>query len=96
MLIALQDWGTRHVMGSGTLTATADSASAEARRARALVGRHLPAVTLTAHDGTPADLGARLSWTVLYCFPGAFAPGSHGYPPGWSDIPAPSAAPSSR
>lgn len=87
VLVALQDWGTRHVMGPGTLTATADSASAEARRVRALTGRRLPAVTLTAHDGTPVDLGTRASWTVLYCFPGAFAPDAHGYPPGWSDIP---------
>ncbi|WP_327011088.1 winged helix-turn-helix transcriptional regulator [Dactylosporangium sp. NBC_01737] len=87
VLVALQDWGTRHVMGTGTLTATANSASAEARRVRALTGRRLPAVTLTGHDGTPVDLGTRVSWTVLYCFPGAFAPGAHGYPPGWSDIP---------
>lgn len=87
VLVALQDWGTRHVMGPGTLTATADGASAESRRAHALTGRRLPAVTLTAHDGTPVDLGTRVSWTVLYCFPGAHAPGTHGYPPGWSDIP---------
>lgn len=87
VLVALQDWGTRHVMGPGTLTATAGSASAEARRVHALAGRRLPAVTLTAHDGTPVDLGAGASWTVLFCFPGAFAPGTHGYPPGWGDIP---------
>jgi DNA-binding HxlR family transcriptional regulator/peroxiredoxin len=87
VLVALQDWGTRHVMGSGSLTATADSASAEARRVHALTGRRLPAVALTAHDGTLVDLAAGVSWTVLYCFPGAFAPDSHGYPPGWSDIP---------
>ncbi|MFC4041209.1 winged helix-turn-helix transcriptional regulator [Dactylosporangium siamense] len=87
VLVALQDWGTRHVMGPGTLTATADSASAEARRVRALTGRRLPGVTLTAHDGTLVDLGAQVSWTVLYCFPGAFAPDAHGYPPGWGDIP---------
>lgn len=87
VLVALQDWGTRHVMGSGTLTATAGSASAEARRVHALIGRRLPPVTLTAHDATPVALGAQVSWTVMYCFPGAFAPGSHGYPPGWGDIP---------
>nr|BFE67467.1 peroxiredoxin [Actinoplanes digitatis] len=26
-------------------------------------------------------------WTVLYFFPGAFAPGAPDYPPGWADIP---------
>ncbi|MDG6103520.1 winged helix-turn-helix transcriptional regulator [Dactylosporangium aurantiacum] len=87
VLVALQDWGTRHVMGTGALTATADGASAEARRVHALTGRRLPDVTLTGHDGTPVDLCTRVGWTVLYCFPGAYAPGTHGYPPGWSDIP---------
>ncbi|GAA1499478.1 hypothetical protein GCM10009827_001430 [Dactylosporangium maewongense] len=103
VLVALQDWGTRHVMGSGALTATAASApgsastsgsgsasgfgSGEVRRVHALTGRRLPAVTLTAHDGTPVDLGTPVSWMLLYCFPGAFAPDAHGYPPGWGDIP---------
>jgi peroxiredoxin len=27
------------------------------------------------------------AWTVIYCFPGAFAPGQSGHPDGWSDIP---------
>lgn len=87
VLIALQDWGTRHVMGDGHLTATTDGASAEARRVHRLVGRRLPQVTLQQHDGQQADLNAFNSWTVLYCFPGAFAPASHGYPPGWGAIP---------
>lgn len=87
VLIALQDWGARHVMGDGHLTATADDASAEARRVHRLVGRRLPGVILNQHDGQPAALDGFGSWTVLYCFPGAFAPGARGYPPGWSEIP---------
>lgn len=73
VLIALQDWGSRHVMGDGRLTAT--GTAAEIRRVHGLVGRTVPGF---AADGT---------WTALYCFPGAFAPGAQGYPPGWTDIP---------
>jgi DNA-binding HxlR family transcriptional regulator/peroxiredoxin len=87
VLIALQDWGTRHVLGDGALTATAEAASAEARRVHDLVGRRLPDVTLRQHDGQQDSPSASDTWTVLYFFPGAFAPGAHGYPPGWTDIP---------
>ena len=77
VLIALQEWGDRHVMGDGTLTAAATAA--ETRRVHALTGRQLPDVAL-------ATLAAPPAWTVLYFFPGAFAPGGD-YPPSWSDIP---------
>ncbi|MBE1489461.1 winged helix-turn-helix transcriptional regulator [Plantactinospora soyae] len=87
-LIALQDWGTRHVMGNGTLTGTSEDGGAEARRVHELVGRKLPDVVLERQDGervAPSASGAL--WTVLYLFPGAFAPGTQGHPPGWGDIP---------
>jgi len=87
-LIALQDWGTRHVMGDGALTATSDGRSAEARRVHELVGRELPGAVLRDHQHAevpPTAPGG--AWTVLYFFPGAFAPGTQGYPPGWGDIP---------
>ncbi|CCH18570.1 winged helix-turn-helix transcriptional regulator [Micromonospora lupini] len=87
VLIALQDWGTRHLMGDGELTATADDASAEARRVHALVGRRLPEVALAGTDGRPVALTAPDVWSVLYLFPGAYAPGTHAYPPGWAEIP---------
>ncbi|MEE6259082.1 winged helix-turn-helix transcriptional regulator [Plantactinospora sonchi] len=87
-LIALQDWGTRHVMGDGALTATTEDGSAESRRVHELVGRKLPDVVLRRHDNTPVPLTAPDGrWTVLYFFPGAFAPGAQGYPPGWTEIP---------
>jgi DNA-binding HxlR family transcriptional regulator/peroxiredoxin len=87
-LIALQDWGTRHVMGDGTLTATSEDGTAEARRVHELVGRKLPDVVLERHDGRPARPDAPEGvWTVLYFFPGAYAPHAQAYPPGWSDIP---------
>ncbi|MEU4716240.1 winged helix-turn-helix transcriptional regulator [Micromonospora purpureochromogenes] len=87
VLVALQDWGSRHVMGDGALTATARADSAEARRVRQLVDRWLPAVTLPRHDGGDEPPAVPGRWTVLYLFPGAFAPGDQGLPPGWGDIP---------
>nr|BFE57231.1 hypothetical protein GCM10020063_017570 [Dactylosporangium thailandense] len=72
VLVALQDWGSRHVMGDGSLDAI--GTEAEARRVHALVGHPVPGL----HNK---------NWTVLYCFPGAFAPGAGGHPPGWGDIP---------
>ncbi|MEU4553727.1 winged helix-turn-helix transcriptional regulator [Micromonospora violae] len=87
VLIALQDWGTRHLMGDGAVTATADAGSAEARRVHELVGRRMPEVVLPAADGQPVAVAATDGWTVLYLFPGAYAPGTDGYPPGWAEIP---------
>ena len=88
VLIALQDWGTRHVLGDGSLTATGAASSAEARRIEALVGTRLPALTLASYDSTPVDpVSADLPLTVIFCFPGAYPPGMLGYPPGWSEIP---------
>ncbi|MGS2615729.1 winged helix-turn-helix transcriptional regulator [Micromonospora sp. LZ34] len=86
-LIALQDWGTRHVMGDGGLTATAASDSAEARRVHDLVGRRLPEVVLPGPDGRPVAPTDGRRWSVLYFFPGAFAPGARELPPGWGEIP---------
>ncbi|MFU8852210.1 winged helix-turn-helix transcriptional regulator [Micromonospora sp. SL1-18] len=87
VLIALQEWGDQHMLGDGSLTATAAAGSAEARRVHALVGRRLPELTLVRHDGVPVPPSDPGAWTVLYCFPGAFVPGVHGLPPYWADIP---------
>lgn len=86
VLISLQDWGTRFVSGDGSLTATTSPTSAEARRVHGLVGKRVPAVGLLSDAGHPAD-PAPASWTVLYAFPGAFAPAGTPLPPGWGDIP---------
>ncbi len=87
VLIALQEWGDRHLMGDGSLTATAEAGSAEARRVHSLVGRKLAGTVLTRQDGTSEPLTEADGWTVLYCFPGAFVPGAQGYPPSWQEIP---------
>jgi DNA-binding HxlR family transcriptional regulator/peroxiredoxin len=87
VLVALQNWGAQHVMGDGTLTATSEPASAEARRVHALVGTGIPALTLPGVDGLPADpVAADAKWTVLYTFPGSPAV-EPGLAPGWSDVP---------
>ena len=87
VLIALQDWGTRHVLGDGSLTATSGSSSAETQRAHELVGRRLEPTALTSYEDRRLDPVGDEPWTVLYCFPGADAPGGRFYPPGWGDIP---------
>ncbi len=82
VLIALQDWGTRHVLGDGSVTGAAQAL--ETRRVQHLVGTQVPAVQLD-------DVDPVRGWTVLFCFPGAFAPSvspeRDSYPPGWAEIP---------
>jgi DNA-binding HxlR family transcriptional regulator len=87
VLIALQDWGTRHVMGDGSLTATSAASSLEAKRVHELVGSRLELDDLVGHDGRAVDPLGDTPWTVLYCFPGADVPGGSFHPPGWGDIP---------
>ncbi|MFI6156826.1 winged helix-turn-helix transcriptional regulator [Kitasatospora sp. NPDC051170] len=91
VLVALQDWGGRYVLGDGTLTGTSTADSAETRRVMGLVGRRLPELSLVPVSGEPVDaVSGAHAWTVLYCYPGAFAPGGpggNGHPPGWGDIP---------
>jgi DNA-binding HxlR family transcriptional regulator/peroxiredoxin len=86
VLIALQDWGTRYISGDGSLTATTAPTSAEARRVRDLVGKRVPALGLRSDTGAITD-PAPGRWTVLYAFPGAFAPEGTPLPPNWADIP---------
>ncbi|KUL22541.1 winged helix-turn-helix transcriptional regulator [Actinoplanes awajinensis] len=87
VLLALQDWGDRYVLGDGTLTATTEAGSGEERRVQTLRGHRLPELTLLRQDGVPVLPAGPDLWTVLFCFPGAFAPGDRGYPPRWADIP---------
>ena len=88
VLIALQNWGAQHVMGDGTLTATSEPASPEARRVHALIGTGIPAGLRLPDAGlVPADpVSTDAKWTVLYTFPGSPAV-DPGLAPGWSDVP---------
>jgi DNA-binding HxlR family transcriptional regulator/peroxiredoxin len=85
VLLALQEWGTRHVMGDGSLSGALGEL--ELHRVHALDGRTLPDVALAAHDGSTVHLVDPERWTVLFFFPGAYAPGTHGYPPRWGEVP---------
>jgi DNA-binding HxlR family transcriptional regulator len=86
VLVSLQNWASRYVLGDGSLTATARPRSAEAQRARHLVGTKIPEMTLIDTAGTPRDPVSDEDWTVIYCFPGAYAQ-PEGYPAGWGAIP---------
>ncbi|MEU1119880.1 MULTISPECIES: winged helix-turn-helix transcriptional regulator [unclassified Streptomyces] len=87
VLVALQDWGDTWVLGEGETMATAAEASLEARRVHELLGTRMPELQLAGHDGELHDpVAAGTPWTVLYCFPGAYAR-QDAYPPGWAGIP---------
>lgn len=86
VLIALQDWGDQWVMGDGETMATTAESSREAERVHALVGTRLPELRLLGSDGGSRDPVAGTPYTVLYCFPGAYAR-EDAYPPGWAGIP---------
>ncbi|MER5888916.1 winged helix-turn-helix transcriptional regulator [Streptomyces sp. NPDC001941] len=72
LLVAMQDWGDRWVLGDGSLTATADEEGAEHARVHALVGTRLPDdLALPGTHGPELPLvapGARA--TVLFTYPG--------------------------
>lgn len=83
VLVALQDWGDRWLLGDGSLTATGDEDSAAAHRMRDLVGQAVPPLTLTDATGAEADVVS--GPTVVFTFPGTGLPGP--LPQGWPDIP---------
>lgn len=85
VLLALQEWGTRFVMGDGSLSG--ELGAGDLARAHALEGTRVPDVELTAHDGSTVRLVDPDRWTALFFFPGAYAPGTHGYPPNWGEVP---------
>lgn len=87
VLLALQEFGDRHLLGDGALTATARPSSPEAQRVHDLVGSAVPDLDLPAHTGEQVRLRPREGSRVAYFVPAAFAPGSSGYPEGWGDIP---------
>ncbi|MCB5179936.1 winged helix-turn-helix transcriptional regulator [Streptomyces antimicrobicus] len=86
VLVALQDWGDTWILGEGEMTATTDTASREAERVHALKGTRIPELLLTDTSGQLRDPVADTPFTVLYCFPGAYAR-AEAYPPGWAGIP---------
>jgi DNA-binding HxlR family transcriptional regulator/peroxiredoxin len=86
VLIALQDWGSRFMLGDGTVTATSRQCSGEARRVLSLAGTRVPPLALPASTGPARDPVGASPLTVVFCYPGAYA-ASGAYPAGWSEIP---------
>lgn len=86
VLVSMQDWADRWLLGDGTLTGSADEDSAETRRTHALPGTRLPRLTLPAHTGTELDpVDTDRAATVLFCYPATGRPAP--LPDGWADIP---------
>jgi DNA-binding HxlR family transcriptional regulator/peroxiredoxin len=86
VLLSMQDWADRWLLGDGSLSGTADEESAEALRVAGLVGESLPRLELPGHrDGEQLDPVAEAAATVLFCYPATGHPGP--LPDGWADIP---------
>lgn len=81
VLVGLQDWGDRWVLGEGEVTA-GSTHGADEQRLHALVGATVPVLTLpaTRGDGRVVD-----GPTVLFAYPATGAPSP--LPEGWSDVP---------
>ncbi|GAA1368268.1 winged helix-turn-helix transcriptional regulator [Catellatospora chokoriensis] len=86
VLVGMQDWADRFVLGDGSLTATTPGGDGdrEAARIAALPGSRVPAgLTLPSTRGDVGDVVADAGLTVLFTYP---ATGT-AVPPGWSRIP---------
>jgi DNA-binding HxlR family transcriptional regulator/peroxiredoxin len=81
VLVGLQDWGDRWVLGSGEVSATSTD-GADAERVNGLVGVAVPELTLRATVGRGDVVDGR---TVLFAYPATAAPSP--LPDGWSDVP---------
>ncbi|MFK4189560.1 winged helix-turn-helix transcriptional regulator [Streptomyces sparsogenes] len=91
VLVSLQDWADRWLLGDGTLTGTGHDGGADTRRVAALVGEpvpaglRLPGTDGRAHDPVATDARA----TVLFAYPATGVPGAPGVPGGPADLAGP-------
>ncbi|HEX6921931.1 MAG TPA: winged helix-turn-helix transcriptional regulator [Actinomycetes bacterium] len=87
VLVALQDWGDRWLLGDGALSATSRHGAPDAERVQALVGRPVPAgLALPSTTGGPRDVvAADRRATVVFAYPATGRPTP--LPDGWADIP---------
>lgn len=96
VLVALQDWGDRWLLGDGTLTGTNAADEPPAQRLHELVGQRLPRISLRATAGTTVDMrivdkqttvdvvDTDARTTVLFGYPATGRPTP--LPDGWEDI----------
>ncbi|MFF2330671.1 MULTISPECIES: winged helix-turn-helix transcriptional regulator [unclassified Streptomyces] len=82
LLVAMQDWGDRWVLGDGSLSATAAADGAEHARVHALAGTRLPdGIQLPSTQGADLPLVSPDALaTVLFAYPGAGAEGDESIP----------------
>jgi DNA-binding HxlR family transcriptional regulator/peroxiredoxin len=85
VLVSMQDWADRWLLGDGALSATTTSESADAARMASLVGSVVPRVELPGADGVARDVVGSASATVLFTYPATGRPTP--LPSGWYDIP---------
>jgi DNA-binding HxlR family transcriptional regulator/peroxiredoxin len=85
VLVSMQDWADRWLLGDGALSATTTSESADAARMASLVGSAVPRVELPGSDGVARDVVGSASATVLFTYPATGRPTP--LPSGWFDIP---------
>lgn len=81
VLVGLQDWGDRWVLGDGSVSATS-GAGADEHRMHGLVGTRLPDLVLPATSGAGRVAPGR---SVLFVYPATGSPSP--LPEGWSDVP---------
>ncbi len=86
LLVTLQDWGDRWLLGDGELSATSDEDAAAAHRLRNLVGTRIPPVALPSTTGAVLDVVDPIAdRTVLFGYPATGT--TNPLPDGWADIP---------
>jgi DNA-binding HxlR family transcriptional regulator len=85
VLVALQDWGDRWLLGDGSLTGTNAADEPPAQRLQELVGQRVPYVALPSTTGPSMDvLDTDARATVLFGYPATGRPTP--LPDGWSEI----------
>jgi len=85
VLVALQDWGDRWLLGDGSLTGTNDADEPPANRLHELVGARVPRVSLASTASTALDVvDSDARATVLFGYPATGRPSP--LPEGWSEI----------
>jgi DNA-binding HxlR family transcriptional regulator/peroxiredoxin len=85
VLVALQDWGDRWLLGDGSLTGTNTDDEPPAQRIHQLTGHRVPEIALPSTAGTSLDVvDADARATVIFGYPATGRPTP--LPDGWSDI----------
>lgn len=86
VLISMQDWADRWIVGDGTLTGVSPPNSPPARRVHSLVGTAIPhPLRLPSSGGGELEVVDPSLPTVLFAYPATGVPTP--LPPGWNEVP---------